>query len=281
MWAPIRSSRFFRRVHISCNLLPTQRWWWEWLVPTWSPIMNLLMMLEMSHFWRSLGQSHLLVMARLTTCHLPQMIPYVACHQLPTIWSHLKPRLAARHCLKLIPQGIQRLPPCLTTLVVVYFMQETQSKMQLMQQDPADQLLLGVVYAAKYWQHWCACQWASIHLQVHVCWIRSGPAPQSKAWFSSALSCVLCRVLLSEKQIWRSQSQDFVQVINICRNHWMCASNVNCSPGVVDVYDSLPACMTKGALAKLKEQVAVILHTSDGDFEVQFRWSALVRIIWL
>ena len=26
MWAPIRSSRFFQRVHISCNLLPTQRW---------------------------------------------------------------------------------------------------------------------------------------------------------------------------------------------------------------------------------------------------------------
>ena len=68
----------------------------------------------------------------------------------------------------------------------------------------------------------------------------------------------------------RSQSQDFVQVINICRNHWMCASSVNCSPGVVDVYNSLPARMTKGALAKLKEQLAVILHTSDQDFEVQF-----------
>ena len=26
MWAPIRSSRFFQRVRISCNLLPTQRW---------------------------------------------------------------------------------------------------------------------------------------------------------------------------------------------------------------------------------------------------------------
>ena len=76
-------------------------------------------------------------------------------------------------------------------------------------------------------------------------------------------------VLLSEKQIWRSQSQDFVQVINICRNHWVCASNVNCSPGVVDVYDSLPACMTKAALAKLNEQIAAILHTSDRDFEVR------------
>ena len=28
--------------------------------------------------------------------------------------------------------------------------------------------------------------------------------------------------------------------------------------------------MTKGGLAKLKEQLAVILHTSDRDFEVQF-----------
>ena len=37
----------------------------------------------------------------------------------------------------------------------------------------------------------------------------------------------------------------------------------------VDVYDSLPACMTKAALTKLKEQLAVILHTSDRDFEIQ------------
>ena len=76
-------------------------------------------------------------------------------------------------------------------------------------------------------------------------------------------------VLLSEKQIWTSQPQDFVQVINICRKHWVCASNVNCSPGVVDVYDSLPACMTKAALTKLKEQLAVILHTSDWEFEIR------------
>ena len=47
----------------------------------------------------------------------------------------------------------------------------------------------------------------------------------------------------------------------------MCASNVNCSPGVIDVYDSLPACMTKTALTKLKEQLAAILCTSDRVFE--------------
>ena len=71
------------------------------------------------------------------------------------------------------------------------------------------------------------------------------------------------------KNRYGEQSQDFVQVINICRNHWVCASNVNCSPGVVDLHDSLPACMTKAALTKLKEQLAVILHTSDQDFEIQ------------
>ena len=58
-------------------------------------------------------------------------------------------------------------------------------------------------------------------------------------------------------------------MINICRNHWVRASNVNSSPGVVDVYDSLPACMTKAALAKLNEQLAAIVHTSDWDFEVR------------
>ena len=76
-------------------------------------------------------------------------------------------------------------------------------------------------------------------------------------------------LLLSEKQVWKSQPEDFVQVINICRKHWVCASNVNCSPGVIDVYDNLPACMTKTALTKLKEQLAAILRTSDREFEIR------------
>ena len=61
---------------------------------------------------------------------------------------------------------------------------------------------------------------------------------------------------------------NFVQVINICRNHWVCASYDNCSPCIVDVYDSLPACMTKAAITKVIEQLAVILHTSDWDFDI-------------
>ena len=85
------------------DLAYSLRWWWEWLVPTQSPTMNLLMMLEMSHLWTSLGQSHLLVMPRLTACHLSQLILYTACHQQLTIWSHMMLRFAARHWPTLIP----------------------------------------------------------------------------------------------------------------------------------------------------------------------------------
>ena len=43
-------------------------------------------------------------------------------------------------------------------------------------------------------------------------------------------------VLASELQ-WESNSTNFVQIINICEQHWVCASNIGCPEDVVDVYD--------------------------------------------
>ena len=40
---------------------------------------------------------------------------------------------------------------------------------------------------------------------------------------------------------WDSDPDDFVQIINISGQHWVCASNVNCPCSIVNVYDSIPS----------------------------------------
>ena len=38
---------------------------------------------------------------------------------------------------------------------------------------------------------------------------------------------------------WNSCPDNFVQLVNISNSHWVCVSNINCPPAVVDVYDSV------------------------------------------
>ena len=53
---------------------------------------------------------------------------------------------------------------------------------------------------------------------------------------------------------------DFVQIVNICRSHWVCVSNIFSPPGIVEVFDSMPAySMTSSGL---KRQVAAISEKS-------------------
>ena len=66
-------------------------------------------------------------------------------------------------------------------------------------------------------------------------------------------------LLLAERFQYKSTATSFVQIINLSRTHWVCASSINCPLGIVDVYDSMPAC-SFGSLS-LKRQVAVILKT--------------------
>lgn len=56
-------------------------------------------------------------------------------------------------------------------------------------------------------------------------------------------------------------------MINISNIHWVCASNVLSSPGVVEVYDSKPI-HSIGSSA-LHSQVAKILQTSDKSFQLK------------
>ena len=67
-------------------------------------------------------------------------------------------------------------------------------------------------------------------------------------------------VLASELQ-WKSNGTNFVQIINICEQRWVCASNIRCPEDVVDVYDSIPTYST-GSIT-LKKQCAVILQSSS------------------
>ena len=67
---------------------------------------------------------------------------------------------------------------------------------------------------------------------------------------------------------WTSTSTNFVQVINIDSQHWVCSSNIGCPEGVVDVYDSIPA-YSIGSTT-LKKQIATILNTKSPSFKLRF-----------
>ena len=48
--------------------------------------------------------------------------------------------------------------------------------------------------------------------------------------------------MLKSRLCYTSSSKNFIQIINIESKHWVCASNIHCPAGVVDVYDSKPSC---------------------------------------
>ena len=79
----------------------------------------------------------------------------------------------------------------------------------------------------------------------------------------------LCNTLvLAETMQSNSPPQDFVQIVNLSRQHWVCVSNVLSSPGVVDVYDSIPA-YSRGSNT-LQQQIAAILKTPDSSFTINY-----------
>ena len=52
---------------------------------------------------------------------------------------------------------------------------------------------------------------------------------------------------------------DFVQILNCTRNHWICISTVGCQPGKVNVFDSM---RTGDIPQSTKEAVASLLCTT-------------------
>lgn len=75
-------------------------------------------------------------------------------------------------------------------------------------------------------------------------------------------------LLLAEKLQYRSSSRGFVQIVNISRVHWVCVSNINCPPEVVEVFDSIPSYSIKSHA--LHEQIAAILQTYKKAFTIRF-----------
>ena len=74
-------------------------------------------------------------------------------------------------------------------------------------------------------------------------------------------------LLLYERQQWRSSCDNFVQIICVARQHFVCASNINCPPGVVDVYDSMPSYLVKSTT--LRKQLAAIVRIDKSAFQVR------------
>ena len=46
---------------------------------------------------------------------------------------------------------------------------------------------------------------------------------------------------LKEIRRYNPATNQFVQIINIARNHWVCVSNVLSAHGIVEVYNSMPS----------------------------------------
>ena len=68
--------------------------------------------------------------------------------------------------------------------------------------------------------------------------------------------------------MWRSNTKDFIQIINLNNLHWVCVANIGCLNNTIDVYDSLPA--NSVGSKSLQEQVAAIIHTEETLFELRF-----------
>ena len=71
---------------------------------------------------------------------------------------------------------------------------------------------------------------------------------------------------LSNKFNWVSNTKNFVQIVHISQNHWVCVSNRLTPDGVVEVYDSIPATCNN----TLTGQIAAIMKCSSQQFTV--RW---------
>ena len=76
-------------------------------------------------------------------------------------------------------------------------------------------------------------------------------------------------ILLSADCSWKSNGLDnFVQIINVSKQHWVCVSNINCFPHTVDVLDSIRGFSVNST--SLKSQIATILRTPTNSFNINF-----------
>ena len=62
-------------------------------------------------------------------------------------------------------------------------------------------------------------------------------------------------------------SAEFVQIVNVNRNHWILISTVNCPPSTVDVYDSMHLSLSM----RLKKLVADLLQAPSKEITIRYR----------
>ena len=75
-------------------------------------------------------------------------------------------------------------------------------------------------------------------------------------------------ICLSEQSRWNSKTNNFVQVVNVSGNHWVCTANIGCGQSTVNVYCSMPTLSIQSM--SLRRQVSVILQTQVRSFELKF-----------
>ena len=77
---------------------------------------------------------------------------------------------------------------------------------------------------------------------------------------------LLSTQLLAKKLEWKANNIDFVQVVHVSGNHWVCISNKFSAPGVCDVYDS----MSLSPSPTLNRQVAAVMKWHEPSFTMRF-----------
>ena len=73
-------------------------------------------------------------------------------------------------------------------------------------------------------------------------------------------------LLLASMLMWKSSSKDFVQIVNVSQNHWLCASTSLSSPGVCDIYD----CMPPTNSITLMRQIAAMMKCQSPEIKIRF-----------
>ncbi len=64
---------------------------------------------------------------------------------------------------------------------------------------------------------------------------------------------------------WQCSNVDFIQILHVSGNHWVCASNSLSPPGVCDVYDSMPSSHS----SVLARQVAAMMKSQASSFRLR------------
>ena len=77
----------------------------------------------------------------------------------------------------------------------------------------------------------------------------------------------LQRTTLAETLGFAIERGEFIQILHVSNNHWLTVSNIGCSQGYVNVYDSIPS---GNIPERTKRQIAAILYTKEKQINIHF-----------